>query len=216
VESIRLAELGEEASEFLKAMDTGTRKLYSFGLKSFLEFLRMKGYCGSLGEFLDIVEADFRLPRHERKRVARNILNEFIGYCQEKGYAPKTIRAYVAAVQSFAGYYDIMLTARYVNLPSSIPVSQKFPWTLDRVVSFIEAIGNPEVKTIGIVMFQSGLSLAYVLSLTYGDIKYEFENGIVPLCLDLARVKTDVPFMTFIGRWGFNVLKNHLANRTHQ
>ncbi len=205
--------LGPEASEFLQALSDGTRRNYSFGLKTFLDFLRASGQCGSLSEFLDLVEADFRLPRHERRRVARNILNGFVQFCVEKGYAPKTVRVYVSAVQSFAAYYDIRLSTRYVNIPSPIPVSHKFPWSLDKVVGFLDAISNPEVKTIGIIIFQSGLSLADVLSVTYGDIKYEFENGIVPLCFDLARVKTDVPFMTFVGNWGFSALKNHLAGR---
>lgn len=206
-------DLGAEALEFLKAMDKGSRKVYTYGLSAFLRFLRETGYCNSLGEFLDMVEADLKLPRHERKRVARNIFNEFIRFCEAK-YAPKTVRAYVAAVQSFAGYYDIMLSGRYVNLPSSNPVSQKFPWTLEKVVEFIGEIRNPEVQTISIIMFQSGLSLSDVLALTYGDIKYEFENGMVPMCLDLARIKTDVPFMTFIGNWGYSALKNHLAGKS--
>lgn len=57
------------------------------------------------------------------------------------------------------------------------------------------------------------LSVSDVLALTYGDIHYEFERGATPLCLDLVRIKTDVPHMTFIGTWGVNLLKQHLARR---
>ena len=60
------------------------------------------------------------------------------------------------------------------------------------------------------IILQSGLGLSDVLALCYGDIRQELEAGTVPLCLDLTKIKTDVPFMTFIGKWGVSLLKQHL------
>jgi hypothetical protein len=62
-------------------------------------------------------------------------------------------------------------------------------------------------------LIQSGLSISDLLALTYADIKYEFEHRIAPLCFDLARIKTDVSFMTFVGDWGVSLLRQHLAGK---
>jgi integrase len=60
---------------------------------------------------------------------------------------------------------------------------------------------------------QSGLSVSDLLGLRYGDIKDEFEKGVAPLCLDLSRKKTNVPFLTFIGSWALGLLKQHLMDK---
>lgn len=203
----------EDAVEFLDALGAGTRHVYQPGLDAFLTFYQKAGYGESLTAFLDDVEDDMKLPRRQRRRIARNVLKEFVRFCEKTGYAPKTIRAYVSAVQSFAGYYDIKLSTRYVDLPSSLPVSRKFPWTLDKVAEFVGMMKNPEYESIAVTIFQSGLSISDVLAQNYEDIKYEFENRITPLCVDLARIKTDVPFMSFIGSWGVSLLRQHLKGR---
>lgn len=197
-----------ELSEFLDSFDGGTRKVYSAGLSLFQQY-----YGKPLSAFLDEVEADLKLPRRERRRVARNALKGFVDYLAKLGKSPKTIRAYVGAVQSFARYYDVNISTRYVGLPSSQPKSKKFPWTTQKVYEFVQLIRNPMVKTIAVCLFQSGISISDLLALTYGDIKYEFERGIVPLCFDLVRIKTDVPYMTFIGKWGFKTLSEYLKDK---
>jgi len=174
-------------------------------LRSFQEFYG----SGSLKDFLDRVEADQRLPRDLRKRVARNTIRDFVSWLQKKGYAPKTIRAYVASVQSMAKYFDIPLSTRYTNLPSALPVSKKEPWTIERITAFIDSLKMPH-RAVAAIILQNDLSLSDVLALGYGDIRHELEAGTVPLCLDLTRIKTDVPFMTFIGKWAVSLLKRHL------
>jgi len=198
-------EFDSDTKEFLDALGNSTRKIYSAGLAAFQTF-----YGKPINTFLDSVEEDLRRPRRQRTRVARNILKQFVEYLEKQGYAPKTVRSYVGAVQSLAHYYEIPISTRYVHLPPSNPVSKKFPWTIERVVEFIELIKDLELKSLAVTLFQSGLSVSDALSLTFGDIKYEFERGVTPLCFDLARIKTDNPFMTFIGKWGFNLLSNHL------
>lgn len=77
---------------------------------------------------MDLVERDRLLPRRERRRVATEVLNGFVVWLSDQGYAPKTVRVYVGAVQSLAKYYDVPISLRYVNLPSAQPVSEKHPW----------------------------------------------------------------------------------------
>ena len=203
-------------SEFLNSFSPSTRRVYKGGLETFKQFYksRAKHYGAkgeSLDDFLDTIEQDLRRPRRKKKRVARNLLKGFVAWLKSRDYAPKTIRAYVSAVQSFAKYYDLTISTRYVDMPSSSPISDKFPWNLDKVAAFIGKIENPEIKSIAVTIFQSGLSISDILALTWGDIRLEAD--VVPLCFDLARIKTDVPFMTFIGKWGVTLLKRHLEEK---
>jgi len=193
-----------DTQEFLKALGQSTANLYRVGLKSFQEF-----YGASPKVFIDRVEEDLHAPRGDRKRVARNTVREFIVWLQKKGYAPKTVRAYVASLQSMSSYYDVVFTTKYTNLPTGLPVSKKEPWTLVRISAFIEALKMPH-RAVAAVILQSGLGLGDVLALCYGDIRQELEAEVTPLCLDLTRIKTDVPFMTFVGKWGVWLLKQHL------
>lgn len=197
----------EDTSEFLDALDVSTRKVYQAGLLAFQTF-----YKQSPKHFLDAIEEDFQKPRRERRRVARRTLKGFVEWLKRKGKKPKTIRAYVSAVQSLAGYYDIHISTRYVDMPASNPYSQKYPWTLEKIAEFVGMIKKPQLQSFAVTIFQSGLSISDALALTYNAIKLEYEQGIIPLCLDLARIKTDVPFMTFIGKWGVSLLQ-HLANK---
>lgn len=198
-------EFDEDTREFLDALDPSTRRVYKAGLAAFQSF-----YGKSPKHFLDVVEEDLQRPRRERRRVARNTLKGFTESMQKRKLTPKTIRAYLAAVQSLGSYYETSITTRYVNVPAANPVSSKFPWTLETVVKFVGMIEGLEMRSVAVTIFQSGLGIADILALNYGDIKYEYERNIIPLCLDLARIKTDVPFMTFIGEWGLHLLRKHL------
>jgi len=198
----------EETTEFLDALKPSTRRTYRPGLSAFQTY-----YGKPLRHFLDAVEEDRRRSRRERRRVARNTLKGFVEWMEKGEFKPKSIRTYVSAVQSLCVYYEIPVSTRYVNVPPSIPVSTKFPWTLEKVAELVSMIKNLEIKSMAISTFQAGLGISDLLALSYWDIKYEYENGIVPLCFDLARIKTDVPFMTFIGEWGVHILRQHLKGK---
>jgi len=201
-------EFDAETREFLDALSKSTRNVYTAGLRVFQTF-----YKKTPKNFLDAVEEDQRRLRHQRQRIARNTIKEFVKYLQSGGKTPKTIRAYVSAVQSLASYYDTSITTKFTNIPASVPVSSKFPWTLDTFVKFVSLFEDAEMKSIAVTIFQCGLSLSDILALNYGDIKYEYDNNIIPLCFDLYRIKTDVPHLTFIGRWGHYLLQRQLKGR---
>ncbi|MGB9778035.1 MAG: tyrosine-type recombinase/integrase [Candidatus Bathyarchaeales archaeon] len=199
----------EEVTEFLSVLKPGTRRVYSHGLSAFQRFYAQQG---SIKEFLNLVEEDQRKPRWERKRVARTTLNAFVIWLENHGYKPKSIRAYVGAIQSLAKYFDISISLLYVDLPPAQAISKKHPWTIWEISKFVTLMENPIYKSIAASIVQSGLSLSDLLSLTYGDINVELEKNITPLCLDLSRKKTSVPFMTFLGDWAIKLLKEHLIN----
>jgi integrase len=203
--------LAAEAEEFLSALKPGTRHVYMRGLGKFQEFLAGQGL--DVAGFLSLVEEDLRRPRLEKTRVARKTLNAFIAHLQGEGFAPKTINAYVGAVQSLAKYYDIPLSTRYVNRPPARAIYKKYPWTIEEIGKFVSLMDNIQYKCIAACIVQSGLSISDLLGLKYGDIREEFERGVVPLCLDLSRKKTNIPFLTFVGSWALGLLKQHLKDR---
>jgi integrase len=185
-----------DAAGFLSTLKSGTRNVYGRGLKAFQQFTKAKALFEI---FLDRVERDRLLPRRERQHVAIETLNGFVVWLQSRGYTPKTIRVYVGAVQSLAKFYEIPISLRYVRLPPAQPIYQKHPWTLAEVDKFIASMDKPTYRSIAGSILQSGLSISDALAITYGDIKEEFEKGVTPLCLDLTRRKTGVPFITFLG-----------------
>jgi integrase len=197
--------------EFLSALKLGTRHVYERGLAKFQDFLAGQGL--NVASFLSLVEEDLRRPRLEKTRVARKTLNAFIAHLQGEGFAPKTVNAYVGAVQSLAKYYDIPLSTRYVNRPPAKAINKKHPWIMEEIGKFISLMNNIQYKCIAACIVQSGLSISDLLDLKYGDIKEEFEKGVALLCLDLPRKKTNVPFLTFIGGWALGLLKQHLMDR---
>jgi len=196
--------------EFLSVLKLGTRNVYDRGLAAFQEFYSR---YGSIKDFLDRVEQDRLLPRGQRRRVDRVTLNNFVAWLQDKGYSPKTVRIYVGAVQSLAKYCDVPISLRYVQLPPAQPVNKKYPWTIGEVNRFVVMMDKPVYKSIAASIVQSGLSISDLLALTYQDIKEEFEKGITPLCLSLTRKKTGIAFITFLGNWSVNLLKDYLADR---
>ncbi|MEM3602828.1 MAG: hypothetical protein QXN87_09180, partial [Candidatus Bathyarchaeia archaeon] len=104
----------EDLAGFLSVLKSSARNVYGRGLRLFQQFYVSQG---SLRDFLDRVERDSLLPRRERRRIAAQVLNDFVVWLSGRGYAPKTIRVYVGAVQSLARYHDIPISLRYVNLP---------------------------------------------------------------------------------------------------
>ncbi|MGC8896545.1 MAG: tyrosine-type recombinase/integrase [Candidatus Bathyarchaeia archaeon] len=199
-----------DVAAFLSSLRLGTGKVYECGLKLFRQFYADKG---AVSDFLDFVEHDRLSPRRKRKHASTEILNGFAVWLSNRGYAPKTIRVYVGAVQSLGKYYDIPISLRYVRLPPAVPVYRKHPWNLAEIGEFIAVMDKPTYRSIAASVLQSGLSISDILALTYSDIKEDFEKGVTPLCLDLTRKKTGVRFITFLGDWAVRLLREHLANR---
>lgn len=166
--------LDRDSQEFLEALDSSTRKVYRVGLTLFQKF-----HGKPLSKFLDGVEEDLRKPRRQRQRVATNTLRDFAVQLEKDGYAPKTIRAYLASVQSMARYYEIPISMRYVHMPPALPKSKKFPWTLEKISEFIGYLKWMDVQALAACLFQSGLSVSDALALTYGDVKTEYEAGTI-------------------------------------
>ena len=203
----------QEIEEFISVLRAeNTRRQYSEALEHFSSFLA-KNYGMTLQQFLTEVELDLRRSRLEKTRIARKALSEFADYLAKMGKAPKTVNAYVSVIQSFAKYYDIPISLKFVKRPPPRPIHKKHAWTIEGIGAFVDMLPDVQYKAIAAIMVQSGLSISDVLGLTYGDIREEYEKGACPLCLDLSRKKTNVQFMTFIGKWALSLLSQHLKGK---
>jgi len=49
-----------------------------------------------------------------------------------------------------------------------------------------------------LVHIRSGISIGDILHLTWGDIRREYNKKVSPLCFEITRQKTDVPFKLVI------------------
>ena len=193
---------------FLDSCKPGTRRTYAAAYLAFEEFSGE-----SVLDFLRRAEEDMKKEGLNKTHVARTTLADFVKWLEGKKKANKTIRVYVGAIQGLAKYYDLRIGASYINLPPSTTIHKKHPWTIKEIGNFISQMDHTLYKSMAATIVQSGLSLADLLELKYGDIREEFEKGITPLCLDWTRKKTSVPFMTFIGKWGVSLLKEHLNGK---
>lgn len=195
--------------DFLNKKKPGTRKIYTAGLSAFQEFYQPQG---SLSDFLDKLEADRNLGWRQTNNVATNVTSDYVVWLKER-YKRKTVRSYAGAVQQLAKYYHLDFSTRDVQLPASNPDLKKYSWTLDEIVRFFNLFDSPMYRCFGVLVFQSFFDDSTTLKLEYGDIQKEYEANIVPLCLDTERFKTDIPFCSFIGKWGVSELRAYLKNR---
>jgi len=206
----------EEQLELLKAQKrASTKQTYSAAFELFRRFYQPQG---TIKDFLVAVEIDHNQSSFlEQKRVAINTMNDFVAWMKkDTQLKAKTIRTYAGAVQSLVKYFlpkDVKISTRYADLPSPNTSRKKAPWNLEGVSQFASLMNQPIYKTLVAVFFQSGISISDACAFTYGDIKEEFEAGRVPLCLDLIRIKTDTPYLTFIGQAGVTLLREYLEAR---
>jgi integrase len=208
VERVALNGFEAGVERFLKSCKPNTRRTYTAAYLAFEEFSGE-----SVLDFLRRAEEDMKKEGLNKSHVARTTLADFVTWLESKKKANKTIRVYVGAIQGLAKYYDLRIGASYINLPPSITIHKKHPWTIEEIGNFISQMNHTLYKSIAATIVQSGLSLADLLELKYGDIKDEFEKGVTPLCVDLTRKKTSIRFLTFIGKWGVSLLKEHLNGK---
>lgn len=195
--------------DFLDKKNPGTKVIYKAGLQAFEEFYQPQG---SIPDFLDRLEADRGKGWKETKHVATDIITDYVVWLKER-FKRKTVRSYVGAVQQLAKYNNLAFSTRDTKLPVSNPDLKKYPWSLDEIVKFFNLFKLPVYRSFGVLIFQSFFDCSTTLSLEYRDIQKEYEANIIPLCLDTERFKTDIPFCSFIGKWGVKELHKWLDTR---
>jgi integrase len=236
VQTISSLDLGAESHKFLNAVREGSRKTYQPGLTRFQEFLieaqkHIRGETNidflsaentrelfsnvvTIRDFLKQILADRRLDPLSQQFTDREILKFFAKWLLSREYTAKTIWTYIGAIQRLGAYYGITIETTYLGMPPANAASKKFPWELDTVAKFIKSMADePVYQTMAVTIFQSGLGLSDLLALDYDSIKADFEANITPFCLDLVRLKTNVPHMTFVGSFGASLIRESIGSR---
>lgn len=210
--------LGDEVEEYLKLKSESTAEIYRTGFRKFITYYRGR-YGESVGfnHFLDRLYENARLPLKEQKRVAELEMVDYLNSLKDGGVSNNTRRLYFGAIQNYLKYRGIILSAKWVgNYPKAIPKKEnkKHQWKLEQIKEFVGKADSYRDKAIILCLFQSGISIADLSELDYGDVKYELEEGTLPLLLDLNRHKTGVKHKSFLGADAIKYLKLYLETRS--
>jgi integrase/recombinase XerD len=187
-----------------------TRKTYSAGLQEFQRLLSLRAL--TINQWVELVEEDRLKPPLKATNIACDSLTDFVKSMKNKGFSPATINLYASSVQSLIKwiYRDrYKITTKFSDLPDPEPESDKEEWTPELISKFFLSMEKPIYRALITVIFQSGLGIEEIVHLKYQDIQDEFEHGTRPICLELKRKKTGVPFQTFIGSVAINQLKEY-------
>lgn len=215
-EENELLELGIEVEEFLAAKRSVSFKVFRSALNNFMRYYRGRhGEEATLSGFLDALDTNAAKPRRERTRLAEAELNTFIDYLKNKELSNNSIRTYVMVIKNFLKYKGFTVTNNFIKIPpeKSMKENRKHPWKIDDVRAFVNNANSMRDKALILCMFQSGISVGEICRLDYGNIKKEFEAGVLPLILELTRGKTGVEFKTFFGRDAVKYLRLYLETR---
>jgi integrase len=212
----------ERVQEYLKKLKEGSRSVAEVAINHFQKFYPeyLRKLCcedwqtkSTVIDFFRRVYEDSKLPPLDQARVDTNTISDFNVYLIERGYSNKAVRTYVGAIQSLGRYLRIPLSARFTGLPPAVAQTKKHSWELDDVQKFVAHLEAPLHQSLATAFFQAGADISTLRLLEYRDIQEEYETGVVPLCLDLVRHKTQVPHMTFLGEWGAEYLRVWLESR---
>ena len=207
-------ELEDASLRFLETKSLSTRQAYTGCLKRFKYF-----YGDGLERFIEEIETERDLNEGkslaQRVRPGEDTIRRFVKWHEEIGYAPKSTRQSIAALQNALKYYGIAVSFDFIELPPdrTLMENAKHQWKLDEVKQYVDTAKYLRDKAFLVVAFQSGLSISDILALNYGDIRREYEEGSLPLMIHTYRKKTGVELKTFLGRDAVHYLDSYLKTR---
>jgi len=206
--------LDQTVTKYLETKRSSTGTAYEKCLKRFVKF-----YGRPFKDFLNHVEgerkANLDRPIHEKVRPGEDVIREFIKWHTEAGYANLSVHQSLGALQNILKFYAIPVSYEFIETPPARPmkINDKHEWTLDQVRAFVEAAEYIRDKAYIMFGVQSGLSIGDILALNYGDIKREFEAGVMPMAITGYRAKTNIEIRTFVGYDAIYYLKMYLQSR---
>jgi integrase len=206
-------ELGEMTEYFLSRQKVSTARTYRTAFRKFARFFK-----GPVDRFIIAVDKDNGKPLEQRKTpYAEPILIDWKEKLLEEEYSAKSIRTFMGSIQGLCKKNHVFLTLAGVGLPPDEEESETIAWTsADHVAKYLSLFKVQAYQTVGVLMFQSGLSIGDALGVRYGLISEELEKGVCPLCFDFhrkGRSKTGVKFVTFAGEWTIRSLLGYIGAR---
>jgi site-specific recombinase XerD len=148
---LKRPKLEPEVEEYLALKSKHTAEIYASAFRKFLTFYQSKyGKGKGFSHFLDRVYDEFKKPIREQKRIAEIEISQFIDYLKEKKLSNNAIRLYLAAVQNFLKYKQIIVSASFVNVPAPVEkkINGKHEWKIEQIKQFVDAASNYRDKAI--------------------------------------------------------------------
>ncbi|MCJ7762988.1 hypothetical protein MUP38_06000 [Candidatus Bathyarchaeota archaeon] len=211
------AAFGPVTKKWLTALTDSTRSTYTPGIAQFQDYLNAQSFYPAIrtsDDFLKAVQEDNKMEMLERKFMDRELMKGFVAYMLGNKLAPKTVRTYVGGVQSLGNFWKIPISTDYAELPPAIETNEKYPWSIEKVGSFIKSMDSPMYRCLSVWYLQTGLSNYDLLTMKYGKVREQLESGVLPICLNLVRFKTrrfEVRFRAFIGSLGVRFFKEYVS-----
>jgi len=203
----------DKVKDFLSVWEGGTYGTYRAALKQFRRYYSDASNGGSICDFLREYSDDQGRPPLEREKVGRKRLRGFVDYLKGQGYAPKTVRSYIAAVQSLVKYvFGTQVSTAFIkNIPTPEPESRKHAWeSASEVADFLDHFEGQRMRAVAVGLYQTGISIQRFLRIPWGAVRDQYRRREAPICIRGRRIKTDQPFRTFLGRWAVRHLRRYL------
>ncbi|MGA3110878.1 MAG: tyrosine-type recombinase/integrase [Candidatus Bathyarchaeia archaeon] len=212
----------DEVEKYLVLKGKATGQVYASAYTKFLIFYRAKyGKDASFPHFFKRVYDDLKKPISEQEDLVDIELTDFINWLKQqktqKGeeLSANLIRLYFAAIQNLLKWKHIPVSSCFIKIPAANGKdgNGKHKWKIEQIKAFVDAASSYREKAIILCAFQSGLGVNELCELNYGDVQDQLEAGILPICLELVRQKTQVHFKTFFGHDAVKYLKLYLETR---
>jgi integrase len=172
--------------------DEGTRRLYTYHLQYYTEFLHM-----TPEEIIN--EAESEIVARVKTRESK--LNRHLTLYKEhmrKNFAPKTVKSRMTAVRSFYQYHDIPLPPKIKKEKRAKPLkeNQEEP-TKEDLQEVLRHCDELE-RCIVLLGASAGLGAQEISRLTVRDFERGYDEKTQVTMLRLRREKVDYDFITFL------------------
>jgi len=169
-------------------------------------------YCQWIDKNPDqlIAERRLELKNEDTKKNAEDKVREFCVMLTNTREITRTTIAtkYHAPLKSFYSYNDLPLKLR----TPKHTMRRREPHTTEEIKALMQ-IADVRERAIITVLKDSGISRQDVVTLTYADIKAEFEAENQFIHLKVVRQKESLEYDTFIGKNAVECLKAYLNKR---
>jgi site-specific recombinase XerD len=197
-----------------------TKNLYINVYRAYTE------YTGKTAtQLIEEATEDSRLPPLERRDIVVQRLIGFYRYLItdypvkskggiiKKGIGKNTALTYVNTIRSFYATFGFTIRMKgRMALPRAQITNKRMRLNAEQVKMLVDCARTPRDRAIILVMFQSGMDVSTLCSLTYGHISEKLKNNEYPLKLELFRQKRGIEYYTFLGRDAINALKAYIKD----
>lgn len=213
-----------EVKRWLRNKKGGTRSIYLSAMGEYIEFTRL-----TPKKMIDEVDEDLKKPLRERGVVERRIRDFYQWLLTEyqrkgrgssevkpgegKGLASKTAATHCGAIMGFYREFNYKVNIKIGYEFKPTPVNRRFNISPSDVFKLVSHAKTLRDRAIILVMFQSGMDVSTLCSLTYGHVAKEVLENRIPALIDIVREKEKLSHITFLARDSVEALNAYLAER---